>query len=91
MSYSISNVSKFFRCVFVEIFENTSFNGNNKSIEELEYALDNNINHISVDNFYELKILNSIAKEKNKIHINKKIENLPTFNSIHIKIYYDYE
>jgi len=47
--------------------DNVSFNGNNKSIEELEFALDNNINHISVDNFYELKILNSIAKEKNKI------------------------
>ncbi|MBQ4646069.1 MAG: diaminopimelate decarboxylase [Candidatus Gastranaerophilales bacterium] len=46
---------------------NTSFNGNNKSIEELEFALDNNIDHISVDNFYELKILNKIAKDKNKI------------------------
>ena len=47
--------------------ENVSFNGNNKSIEELEFALDNNIDHISVDNFYELKILNAIAKEKNKV------------------------
>lgn len=47
--------------------QNTSFNGNNKSIEELEFALDNNIDHISVDNFYELKILNSIAQNKNKI------------------------
>ena len=47
--------------------DNVSFNGNNKSIEELEFALDNNIDHISVDNFYELEILNKIAKEKNKI------------------------
>lgn len=47
--------------------ENTSFNGNNKSIEELEFALKNNIDHISVDNFYELEILNSIAQNKNKI------------------------
>ncbi len=47
--------------------KNTSFNGNNKSIEELEFALVNNIDHISVDNFYELKILNEIAKNKNKV------------------------
>ena len=47
--------------------DKVSFNGNNKSIEELEYALDNNIDHISVDNFYELKILNTIAKSKNKV------------------------
>lgn len=47
--------------------EKSSFNGNNKSIEELNFALDNNIDHISVDNFYELEILDKIAKEKNKI------------------------
>lgn len=47
--------------------KNTSFNGNNKSIEELEFALDNDIDHISVDNFYELKILNELALNKNKI------------------------
>ena len=46
--------------------KNTSFNGNNKSIEELEFALDNDIDHISVDNFYELGILNQIALRKNK-------------------------
>ena len=45
----------------------SSFNGNNKSTEELELAIDNGIDHISVDNFYELKILNQIAKSKNKI------------------------
>lgn len=47
--------------------KNTSFNGNNKSIEELEFALKNDIDHISVDNFYELEILNKIALNQNKI------------------------
>lgn len=47
--------------------QNTSFNGNNKTFEELEFALKNNIDHISVDNFYELKILNEIAKSQNKV------------------------
>ena len=47
--------------------ENTSFNGNNKSTEELEFALKNNIDHISVDNFYELEILNNIAIAQDKI------------------------
>jgi len=47
--------------------KHTSFNGNNKSIEELEFALENNIDHISVDNFYELEILNKIAQKQNKI------------------------
>ena len=45
----------------------SSFNGNNKSIEEMEMALDNNIDHFSVDNFYELKVLNELAKKRNKI------------------------
>ena len=42
-----------------------SFNGNNKSLEEIAFAIDNNIDHFSVDNFYELEKLNLIAKEKN--------------------------
>ena len=44
-----------------------SFNGNNKSYEELKFALENNIDHISVDNFYELELLDKVAKEQNKI------------------------
>ena len=44
-----------------------SFNGNNKSLEEIAFAIDNNIDHFSVDNFYELEKLNLIAKEKNKV------------------------
>lgn len=45
----------------------TTFNGNNKGIEEIEYALKNNIARVSVDSFYELNILNEIAKKENKI------------------------
>ena len=47
--------------------DNVSFNGNNKSYEELKFALENNIDHISVDNFYELELLDKVAKEQNKI------------------------
>ena len=47
--------------------DKSSFNGNNKSEEEIEFAIDNNIDHFSVDNFYELEILNKIAKKKNKV------------------------
>ena len=49
-----------------------SFNGNNKSIEEMTFAIDNGIDHFSVDNFWELEKLNEIAKSKNiiqKIHL----------------------
>jgi len=42
------------------------FNGNNKSAEELELALYCNIGRITVDNFYELELLNRIAKAKDK-------------------------
>lgn len=42
------------------------FNGNNKSFEEIEFALDNNIARISVDNYLELAMLNQVAKSKNK-------------------------
>ena len=45
--------------------QNIIFNGNNKSAEELEFALDNNVGLISVDNFYEAKLLNEICKKKN--------------------------
>ena len=43
------------------------FNGNNKSYEELELALDLGVGRISVDNFYELALLNTIAQAKNKV------------------------
>ncbi|MCQ2754992.1 MAG: diaminopimelate decarboxylase, partial [bacterium] len=37
------------------------FNGNNKTEEELKFALENNIGRISVDNFEEAKLLNKLA------------------------------
>ena len=45
----------------------TSFNGNNKSKEEIEFAIENNIGHFSADNFLELEYINEIAFQKNKI------------------------
>ncbi len=42
------------------------FNGNNKTREELNLALYCDIGRITVDNFYELEILNKIAKLNDK-------------------------
>lgn len=43
------------------------FNGNNKSFDELTLAIDLGVGRISVDNFYELALLNTIAQSKGKI------------------------
>lgn len=43
------------------------FNGNNKSMQELELALDLNVGRFSVDNFYEAELLNKIAEQKGKV------------------------
>ncbi len=43
------------------------FNGNNKSPEELSLALELGVGRISVDNFFELSLLNEIAKSYNKV------------------------
>jgi diaminopimelate decarboxylase len=40
------------------------FHGNNKTTEELNLALDWGVGRVVVDNFYELKLLNRLAKEK---------------------------
>lgn len=40
------------------------FHGNNKTDEELEFAVENNIGHIIVDNISELERLNAIAESK---------------------------
>lgn len=45
---------------------NVLFNGNNKSFDELNLALDVGVGRISVDNFFELSLLDEIAKSKNK-------------------------
>lgn len=45
--------------------ERCYFNGNNKSSEELELAIENGIGRITVDNFLEIELLDSIAQSKN--------------------------
>lgn len=45
---------------------NVLFNGNNKSYDELELALKVGVGRISVDNFFELSLLNEIAKTQDK-------------------------
>ncbi len=42
------------------------FNGNNKSYDELSLALEVGVGRISVDNFFELALLNEIAQSKDK-------------------------
>ncbi len=46
--------------------EKIVFHGNNKTLDELEMAVDYGVGRIVVDNLYELKLLNHIAKEYNK-------------------------
>lgn len=46
--------------------ERIEFNGNNKSIEELELAVDYNIGRIIVDGLDELNLIEKICKEKGK-------------------------
>lgn len=46
--------------------EKIEFNGNNKSVEELELAIDYNIGRIIVDGLDELCLIEEICKEKNK-------------------------
>ncbi|MCL7748231.1 diaminopimelate decarboxylase [Halalkalibacter alkaliphilus] len=45
--------------------ERVHFHGNNKSLEELEMAVEAQIGCVVVDNFYELAELSRISKEKN--------------------------
>lgn len=42
------------------------FNGNNKTEEELDFAIKNDIGRISVDNFLEVKLVSKIAGRYNK-------------------------
>ena len=44
----------------------TMFNGNNKTYDEIEMALSYGIGTVSVDNFFELALLNNIAESKNQ-------------------------
>ena len=45
---------------------NVLFNGSNKSYDEIALALKVGVGRISVDNFFELSLLNEIAKSQNK-------------------------
>ncbi len=47
--------------------EKIVFHGNNKSNEELNYAIDNNIGRINVDNIPELREIHEIAQSKKKV------------------------
>lgn len=42
------------------------FHGNNKSLEEIEMAIKNNVGTIVVDNFYELHMINEISTKYDK-------------------------
>lgn len=47
--------------------ERIHFHGNNKSIEEIEMALDAKIGCFVADNFYELELLNQLATERGEV------------------------
>ncbi len=47
--------------------ERIHFHGNNKTRQELAFALDSGVGHFVVDNFEELERLNQIAGEKGKV------------------------
>ncbi|MCQ2514480.1 MAG: diaminopimelate decarboxylase [Ruminococcus sp.] len=47
--------------------EKTHFHGNNKTAQEISFAIDSKVGKFVVDNLYELELLNSIAKEKNVV------------------------
>lgn len=55
--------------------EKVGFHGNNKTNEELYFAVENGVGHIVVDNISELRRLEEIAREKNaKPHIMLRIK-----------------
>ncbi|MEE1219396.1 MAG: diaminopimelate decarboxylase [Ruminococcus sp.] len=55
--------------------EKVHFHGNNKTAEELRFAIDSKVGKFVVDNLYELELLNSIAEEKGvKVDISFRIK-----------------
>lgn len=46
--------------------KNIYFHGNNKTLDEINMAIDNNIGKIVCDNFYELELLQKYAKKNEK-------------------------
>lgn len=47
--------------------EKVIFHGNNKTLDELEMAIELGVGRIVVDNFYELENINKISKEQNRL------------------------
>ena len=47
--------------------EKVCFHGNNKTADEIEMAVENNVGHVIVDNVYELELLNTIAAKRGKV------------------------
>ena len=46
--------------------ENIEFHGNNKTKEELSFAVEENVGTIVIDNFYEIELLKEVLAEQNK-------------------------
>ncbi len=50
------------------------FHGNNKLPSEIEYALDHNVTHFVMDNFYEIELVEKIASEKDiKVYVTLRV------------------
>lgn len=47
--------------------ERIIYHGNNKTVNELKMALENNVGRIVVDNVYEMEVLNSLASSMDKV------------------------
>ncbi|MFV9510735.1 diaminopimelate decarboxylase [Tepidibacillus sp. LV47] len=47
--------------------ERIHFHGNNKTLEEIEMAVDQEIGAFVIDNFYEIELIERTAKEKGKV------------------------
>jgi len=47
--------------------EKIYFHGNNKTMEEIEMGIENNVGRFVVDNLHEIEMINEIASKKNKI------------------------
>eukprot|EP00828_Plagiopyla_frontata_P032280 TRINITY_DN420_c0_g1_i4.p3 TRINITY_DN420_c0_g1~~TRINITY_DN420_c0_g1_i4.p3 ORF type:complete len:225 (-),score=46.88 TRINITY_DN420_c0_g1_i4:131-805(-) len=47
--------------------ENVMFHGNNKTLEEIELGVKLGVGNFVVDNFYEMHVLNDVAKKYNKV------------------------
>lgn len=66
--------------------EKIIFHGNNKTVDELELAIENNVGRIVVDHLEEMALIEEIAKKQNKkVHILFRIS--PGINTCHTHKY----